>query len=75
MSNCTYTEVSEHSQTANETTGPRHFTTVISRQDYNEHAGIYSGRSYMVTSLYVSNASGHRGQFLKSSSEPWSVGP
>jgi hypothetical protein len=52
-----------------EGTNVRHFTVVVERHTFTD--GKYAGLAYRITSYYVSNAPGHRGQFLKSSSEPW----
>lgn len=62
-------ETDSRQTSVHETTGVRYFTTVTEKQTFTD--GQYAGKSYRITSLYVSTAAGHRGQFLKSTSEPW----
>lgn len=69
----TKTELVEfRKSTVHEQEGPRYFTTVVEKQTFL--SGQYAGKSYRLTSVYVSGvpqSGGYRGQFVKSSSEPW----
>ena len=65
----TLTEVSATQHTVIETECTRYFTVVTEKQTYND--GKYAGKSYRITSHYVSNQQGTRGQLIKTSSQPW----
>ena len=49
------------------------YTTVVSRQDWHDtpENGVYAGRSYKITDVYISNRPDTRGQLIRSSSQPW----
>lgn len=66
----TVEQVAERKYEVREGSGVRYFTVVVEKQTFTE--GKYAGLSYRWTGYYVTNAPGrHRGQFLKSSTEPW----
>lgn len=80
MSKVTYTHISESKHTAissapNGSTRNNLdcYTTVIERQDWADtpENGVYAGRSYRITTRYISNSPDYRGQSCGSSSSPW----
>ena len=76
----THTEISATRLPPRRSTAPNgsatcidYWTIVTTRQDWpvDESLGVYSGRSYRITERWLSLDPAYRGQYISSSSTPW----